>query len=63
MEKTLKFQIVYAARTHLCKQTNWLREIPYETGVSPTATLPHWVKRVHVNSPKVEGTAFQTFWN
>ena len=42
MEKTRNFQIGYGARTNLCKQTNWLREIPYETGVSPTATLSHW---------------------
>ena len=57
MEKTWKFQIVYAALTNLCKQTNWLHERPYETGVSPTATLSHW------DSPNVEGTVFQTFWN
>ena len=27
---------------NFCKQTNWLHEIPYETGGSPTATLSHW---------------------
>ena len=41
-EKTRKVQKVYAAHTNLGKQTNWLCEIPYETGVSPTATLSHW---------------------
>ena len=51
MEKTRKFQIVYVARTNLCKQTNWPCQRPYETGV----------KRVHVNSPNVKYTVFQTF--
>ena len=37
-----KFQIVYAAPTNLCKQTNWPCKISYGTGVSPTATLSHW---------------------
>ena len=64
MEKSRKFQIVYAARTNLCKQTNWQCEIPYETVEFPQ--LPHYpigVKWAHVNSPNVEGMVFQTFWN
>ena len=64
METTWRSQIVYAARTHLCKHTNWLREIPYKTGDSPAALhYPIGVRRVHVNSPNVEGTVFQIFWN
>ena len=42
MEKTRTFQIVYVGRTNLCDLTNRLREIPYETGVSPAATLSHY---------------------
>ena len=64
MEKSRKFQIVYAARTNLWKQTNCPREIPYETvGFPQPPHYPIGVKRAHVNSPNVEGTAFQTFWN
>ena len=35
MEKSRNFQIGYAGRTNLSKQT-------YETGDSPAATLSHW---------------------
>ena len=58
MEKTRQFQIVYVARTNLCKQTNW----PL-TKLAGVPQLPHpiGVKRAHVNSPNVEGTVLQTF--
>ena len=61
MEKTRKFQIIYASHTNLCKQTyaRYLKKL----GLPQS---PHYligVKRVHVNSPNVEGTVFQRFWN
>ena len=63
MEKSRNFQIIYAGRTNLSKENNWPREKQYETGDFPAATLTIGVKRVHVNSPNVEGMVFQTFWN
>ena len=55
MEKSRNFQIVYAGRTNLSKQTfrNW--------GFPQPPHYPIGVKRLQVNSPIVEGTVFQIF--
>ena len=54
MEKQRNFQRIYAGRTNLSKQTDRpLMKLGF-------LQLPHYpigVKRVHVNSPNVEGTA------
>ena len=42
MEKSRNFQIIYVGRTNICKQTNGLRDISYETGDSPATTLSYW---------------------
>ena len=34
-----------------------------QLGIPQPPHYPIGVKRVHVNSPNVEGTVFQTFWN
>ena len=34
----------------------------YKTGIPQPPNYPIGVKRVHVNSPNVEGTVFQTFY-
>ena len=60
MEKSRNFQIIYAGRTTLWKQTNWPLT---KLGVPQPPHYPIGVKRVYVNSPNVEGTVFQTFLN
>ena len=60
MEKSRNFQIFYAGRTNLSKQTNWPLT---KLGIPQPTHYPIGVKRVHVNSLNVEGTVFQTFLN
>ena len=60
MEKSRNFQIIYAGRTNLSKQTNWPLT---KLGLPQLPHYPIGVKRVHVNSPNVEGTVFQTLLN
>ena len=50
-----------AAQTFQNKLTNWPHEKHYESGILQPPHYPIGVKRVHVNSPNVEGTFFQTF--
>ena len=60
MEKSRNFQIIYAGRTNLSKQTTCPLT---ELGVPQPPHYPTGVRRVHVNSLNVEGTSFQTFLN
>ena len=60
MEKSRNFQIIYAGRTNLSKQTNWPLT---KLGIPQPLHYPIGVKRVHVNSPSVEVTVFETFLN
>ena len=54
MEKTQKFQIVYAAHTNL-------GEIPYETGVSQPPHYPIGGKRVYTGCIRKHGTVWPEF--
>ena len=56
MEKTQKFQIVYAARTNLCKQANCPREIPYETVGFPQPKQSEYVMHGLSNILKLQAT-------
>ena len=60
MEKSRNFQIIYAGCTNLSKQTNWPLT---KLGIPQLPHYPIGVKWVHVNSPNVEGTIFETFLN
>ena len=58
MEKSRNLQIIYAGLTNLSKQTNWPLT---KLGIPQPPHYPIGVERVHVKSPNVEGTVFQTF--
>ena len=51
-----------AAQTFQNKPTDHARGIK-KLGIPQPPHYPIGVKRVHVNSPNVEGTVFQIFWN
>ena len=58
MEKSRNIHIIYVGHTNLSKRTNWPL---MKLGIAQPLHYPIGVKRVHVNSPNVEGTIFQTF--
>ena len=62
MEKTRKVQIVYPARTNLCKHctTDLTRGI-MKLGIFQPPHYPIAEVLFHVNNLDVEGTVFQTF--
>ena len=60
MEKSRNVQIVYAGRTNLSKQTD--RPLT-KLGFPQPPHYPVGFKRVHVNSPNLEGIVFQIFSN
>ena len=53
---------MWPAQNFVNKPTDYARYLT-NLGVTQPPHYPIGVRRVHVNSPNVEGTVFQTFWN